>query len=137
MVKGSFFFFFFLLNGNQGFYVKTLQIEILTSRGTAVPFLKEKKCSFKGERERSIYFWCCYFPTWELGNPLFTTVVLLWYRTHLKLNCSKISGQEIMFSGKNCPTNIIFRKHNSIHTLAFIIWNKIVLSGVMHLEGII
>ena len=52
IVKGSSFF----LNGNQGFYVKGLQIGSLTSRGTAVPLLKENKCSFKGERERNIYF---------------------------------------------------------------------------------
>lgn len=54
MVKWSFFFFF--LNGNQGFYVKSLQIGSLTSRGTAVPLVKENKCSLKGERERNIYF---------------------------------------------------------------------------------
>lgn len=48
--------FFFPLNGNKGFYVKSLQIGSLTSRGTAVPLLKENKCSFKGEWERNIYF---------------------------------------------------------------------------------
>lgn len=53
MVKG---FSFFFLNGNKGFYFKSLQIKNLTSRGTAVPLLKENKCSFKGERERNIYF---------------------------------------------------------------------------------
>ena len=37
MVKGGVFFF---LNGNQAFYVKSLQIGSLTSRGTAVPLLK-------------------------------------------------------------------------------------------------
>lgn len=41
--------FFSPLNGNKGFYVKSLQKGSLTSRGTAVPLLKENKCSFKGE----------------------------------------------------------------------------------------
>lgn len=48
--------FFLSVNGNKGFYVKSLQIGSLTSRGTAMPLLKENKCSFKGEWERNIYF---------------------------------------------------------------------------------